>query len=95
MLRCSTHGKEVLQRHDHIAGGKRPGHLDRQALPRKLIDHHEDPQLPAVLRALREEVVAPHGVSMRRPVTHAPIRARENSPANGTSASVARLMSGS
>ena len=76
MLRRTPHGEQVLERHDHVPSSERPGHLDRQTLPRELIDHHEDPQLPAILRPLREEVVAPHMVPMRRPVPHAPIGTR-------------------
>jgi hypothetical protein len=76
MLRCTPHGEEVLQRHDHIPSGKGSCHLDRQALPRELIDHHENPHLPAVLRPLREEVIAPHMVPMRRPVPDAPVGTR-------------------
>jgi hypothetical protein len=76
MLGRTTHGEQVLQRHDHVPSGERPRHLDRQTLPRELIDHHQDPQLPAVFRPLREEVVAPHMVPMGRPVTDAPIGTR-------------------
>jgi len=38
VLGCSPHGEQVLQRHDHVPGSERPGHFDRQTLPRELID---------------------------------------------------------
>jgi hypothetical protein len=76
MLGRSPHGEQVLECHDHVPSRERPRHLDRQALPRELVDHHEDPQLPAVLRPLREEVVAPHMISMQSPMPHAPIGTR-------------------
>jgi hypothetical protein len=61
---------------------ERPGHLDRQTLPRELVDHHKDSKLPAILRTFREEVVAPNMVPMRRPVPDASIGTRpRQSPA--------------
>jgi len=76
MLGRTSHGEQVLQRHDRVPSGERPGHLDCQTLPCELTSHHEAPQLPAVVRPLREEVVAPHMIPMRRPVTDAPIGTR-------------------
>ena len=67
--------RRAPSRHDHVPGRKRPRHLDRQALPRELVDHHQDPKLPAVLRSLGHEVVAPHMVAMHCLVTGAGVGA--------------------
>ena len=44
-----------------------PGHADRQALVRELVDHVEHPVLPSVVRAIFDEVVRPHVIAMLRP----------------------------
>ena len=56
------------------------GDHDRQAFPRILLDDGEDLQRPAVLRAVRHEVIRPDVVPILRPVADA--RAiRESQPA--------------
>ena len=69
----TTHREQILQRQDHFLRVKRSARFDGQALPRELIDHHQQLQLPAVFRPLRHKVIRPHVIAMRRSMTHAAV----------------------
>ena len=45
--------------------------MDRQAFPAVLVDHRQHPERLAVVRAVGDEVVAPHMAAMLRPQPHA------------------------
>jgi hypothetical protein len=41
-------------------------HPDRQVLVRELVEHIEHAELPAIMRAILDEVVGPHVIAMLR-----------------------------
>jgi hypothetical protein len=75
MLRNSAHRKEILQCQYDLSGRKRAGHLQGQALSRKLVDNDEYLQLAAILSAIDQKIIAPHMVRIPRAVAHAAIGA--------------------
>jgi hypothetical protein len=68
----NTAGDEQLGEHGQdVVRGEPPADPDRQAFPAELVDHHEHPQHPAVVRAVLDEVVRPHVVRALGPEPHA------------------------
>ena len=63
--------EELSQCLEHIHRPQPPGDDDCQAFPRILLDDGEDLQRPAVLRAVRHEVIRPDVVPIRRPAADA------------------------
>jgi hypothetical protein len=70
----------VQERHDVLAA-EVPLHLDRQALPRVLVQNHQHPEGTAVRRAVLHEVHAADLVLPRRTATLDPVLARADTPA--------------
>ena len=70
-LTTGAHAKQFRERLEHINRPQPPGDHDRQAFPRILLDDGEDLQRPAVMRAVRHEVIRPDVVPIRRPVADA------------------------
>ena len=62
----TTQSEQLLQGGHHVRARERPGHLDRQALPRELVHHVEHLDLPASLRPFTHEVVAPDVILVSR-----------------------------
>ena len=63
--------EQFRERLEHINRPQPPGDHDRQAFPRILLDDGEDLQRPAVMRAVRHEVIRPDVVPILRPVADA------------------------
>jgi hypothetical protein len=58
---------EFGQHLDDVDGAETPGHPDRQALARELVEHAQHPVLPAVMGAILDEVIGPDMVRPLRP----------------------------
>ena len=70
-----TDCKQVLQCKLHITGREGPAHFNRKAFPGKLVDHHQELQLPAIFCAISQEVIAPYVVAMPSPVANTTVGA--------------------
>jgi hypothetical protein len=55
--------EEPRQPFEHIVTPLTPGHIDRQALPRELVNHRQHPELPPVVRPVLYKVVRPYVIS--------------------------------
>ena len=71
MGRDAMQYEQFRERLEHINRPQPPGDHDRQAFPRILLDDGEDLQRPAVMRAVRHEVIRPDVVPILRPVADA------------------------
>jgi len=81
VLRCTTADEELKERAEHNIRGDPALHYGRQALPRELVDHVQNPQLPAITGPVKDYVVAPDVVGALRPQPHAaPIGKPESPP---------------
>jgi hypothetical protein len=67
MIGSSPFETEVRQGLDNIEGAEAAGDPDRQALPRELVHEAEQPELPAIVGAVLDEVVGPDVVGVFRP----------------------------
>ena len=75
MRRDPVGHEERRQRLEHINRSQPPRDHDRQALPRILLHDREELQRAPVVRPVRDEVIGPDVVPIRRPTAHArPIR---------------------
>ena len=55
----ATNGEKISQHANHILGGERTSHFNRQAFTRVLVDHHQKSQLTTVFGSIGNEVVRP------------------------------------
>src|ERR1017187_1519963 len=62
-----AHQHHIRQRFDHLQTSQAPRHPQRQALPRVLVDHHQDAQRPSIVRHCLHKIVAPHMIRPLRP----------------------------
>ena len=70
VLRWSVLDEQVGQAVQHVVGPEPSSHHDRQAAPRKLVDHAQHAERPAVLRSVLDEVVGPDMVGPLGPQPH-------------------------
>jgi len=54
-----------------VPTGELPRHVDRETLPRELVDNRQHPERPTIRRPVHHEVVAPHMVPVRLPQPNA------------------------
>ena len=79
--RCTPDRRQLVQERHDVLAAEVPLDLDRQALPRVLVQHHQHPEGAAVRRPVLHEVHAPHLVLPRRTATHDPVLACADPPA--------------
>jgi len=73
--------EEIGETMKHVVRSEPPGNDYRKAAPRKLVQHHEHAELPAILGAVLDEVVRPDMVRPLRSQTDArPIVEPETAP---------------
>jgi hypothetical protein len=90
---AGAEGKQVLQGRQDILGLDAACHLDRQTLPRVLIQDHQELEPPAVGGLVRHKVITPHVVDVLGLSSQAPILriAQPNGPGRSRSLAISAV----
>ena len=67
MFRRAVLKHALAQQFDHVRAVQATRHSDRQTFSRECVDHHQQPQTPAIVRARLHEIVAPHVIGVLGP----------------------------
>jgi hypothetical protein len=59
--------EQRVQRRQHVVAPQQAGDHKHQSVARELVDHRQDPELPPVMGAVRDDVVGPDMVRPLRP----------------------------